>query len=59
MMHDSTFADKVRAARKPKTLVVGDIARQIYDVSGIPGATELPRALVVLLENVVRNAATD
>ena len=59
MMHDSTFADKVRAARKPKTLVVGDITRQIYDVSGIPGATELPRALVVLLENVVRNAATD
>lgn len=59
MMYDSTFADKVRAARKPKTLVVGDVARQIYDVSGIPGATELPRALVVLLENVVRNAATD
>ncbi|MBO7675426.1 MAG: aconitate hydratase AcnA [Atopobiaceae bacterium] len=59
MTYDSTFADKVRAARTPQTLVVGDIARQMYDVSGIPGATELPRALVVLLENVVRNATTD
>ena len=59
MTYDSTFADKVRAAREPKSLVVGNIERKMYDVSGIPGAQELPRALVVLLENVVRNAMTD
>ena len=31
----------------------------MYVVAGIPGAERLPRALVVLLENVVRRAASD
>lgn len=59
MTYDPTFAASVSAARKPKTLDAGGITRRVYDVSQIPGAKQLPRALVVLLENVVRNAATD
>ncbi|MDO4805661.1 MAG: aconitate hydratase AcnA [Coriobacteriales bacterium] len=58
-MYDTSFADAVGAARRPKTLVSGSISRHVYDVSQIPGAERLPRALVVLLENVVRNAKTD
>jgi aconitate hydratase len=59
MTADVSFEGAVRAAREPKVLQAGGISRLAYDVSGIPGASELPRALVVLLENVVRNAATD
>ena len=59
MTIEVTFDAAVRAARKPKELVVGNVRRLVYDVSGIPGADKLPRALVVLLENVVRNAVTD
>ncbi|MBQ6395697.1 MAG: aconitate hydratase AcnA, partial [Atopobiaceae bacterium] len=33
--------------------------RLAYRVSAIPGASKLPRALVILLENVIRNAETD
>ncbi len=49
----------VLAARVPKTLSVGPVERLVYDVSKIPGAERLPRALTILLENVVRRAATD
>ncbi len=59
MTRDADFEAAVRAARVAKELNAGGESRKFYDVSGIPGATELPRALVVLLENVVRNAATD
>ena len=59
MTTDERFQAAVRAARKPRELKVGDIARLMYDVSGIPGVEDLPRALVILLENVVRNAASD
>ena len=59
MTYDKTFEDAVRAARKPVELAEGGIRRTMYDVSRIPGADRLPRALVVLLENVVRRASTD
>ncbi len=59
MTIDATFEAAVRAARVPAQLRVGDVCRTFYNVSSIPGASELPRALVVLLENVVRNAADD
>lgn len=57
--NEAAFRDAVLEARRPKTLAAGGVERQVFDVSGIPGASELPRALVVLLENVVRRAATD
>ena len=53
------FAQAVRSARRPVTLEAGGITRSAYDVSGIPGADRLPNALVILLENVVRRAASD
>ncbi|MGN0075716.1 MAG: aconitate hydratase AcnA [Parafannyhessea sp.] len=53
------FADAVSAARRPKRIEVGEKGILAYDVSGIPGASRLPRALVTLLENCVRRAATD
>ena len=59
MTKSATFEAAVRSARKPVELSAGGITRTYYDVSGIPGASELPRALVVLLENVVRNAPDD
>lgn len=59
MSVNKTFEAAVRAARVPKTVTVGQKCRAMYDVSGIPGASSLPRALVVLLENVVRNAKSD
>ena len=59
MTKSAAFEAAVRSARIPVELKVGDITRKYYDVSGIPGASELPRALVVLLENVVRNAPND
>ena len=49
----------VRAARRPRTLSAAGVERLAYVVSGVPGAERLPRALVILLENVVRRAATD
>ena len=53
------FRSAVLAARRPVTLEAGGVSRRATVVSGIPGAERLPRALVVLLENVVRRAATD
>ncbi|RRF91006.1 MAG: aconitate hydratase AcnA [Coriobacteriaceae bacterium] len=53
------FADAVSAARRPKRLEVGEKSFLAYDVSAIPGASRLPRALVTLLENCVRRASTD
>ena len=58
-MSNETFEAAVRAARVPAKLSAGGTTRLYYDVSGIPGANELPRALVVLLENVVCNARDD
>ena len=59
MTYDAEFDSAVRKARETKTLEIGSLRRKVYDVSSIPGAQRLPRALVVLLENVVRNAASD
>ena len=59
MIFDAEFESAVRRARETKTLVTGSLRRKVFDVSSIPGAQRLPRALVVLLENVVRNAASD
>lgn len=59
MMTDTSFEAAVRAARVPVELKEGDTVRRFIDVSGIPGAEKLPRALVVLLENVVRRAPSD
>jgi len=59
MTYSKSFAEAVRLARAEKSLTVGPLSRRVYDVSGIPGVEKLPRALVVLLENVVRNAADD
>ena len=53
------FEAAVRAARHPKTLEAAGAGYAVYDVSGVPGAERRPRALVVLLENCVRRAATD
>ena len=53
------FVDAVRAARVPVAVEAGGITRLVTDVSGIPGAERIPRALVVLLENVVRRARND
>ena len=55
----NAFRDAVAAAREPRELSCGGVTRLVYDVSGIPGADRLPRALVALLENVVRRASTD
>ena len=49
----------VIAARRPVLIEREGIERLAYVVSGVPGAERLPRALVTLLENVVRRAATD
>ena len=59
MFVDRTFEDAVKSARVPQPLQVGAVSRSMYDISGIPGVDRLPRALVVLLENVVRTARTD
>lgn len=53
------FAQAVAEAAVPREVCAGGIKRLAYDVSGIPGAERLPRALVTLLENVVRHAADD
>ena len=59
MLVTDEFRDAVLAARRPVTLEAAGVARRATVVSGIPGAGRLPRALVTLLENVVRRAATD
>lgn len=56
---DPTFAAAVEEARRPTVLAAAGHERLVYDVSGIPGADELPRALVILLENCVRRAPSD
>ena len=53
------FATAVSQARKPKALRVGEKTYGVVDVSGIPDAARLPRALVELLENCVRRSASD
>ena len=53
------FRDAVLAARRPVRISAGGKDALAFDVSGIPGANRLPRALVELLENVVRRSATD
>ena len=53
------FRDAVISARRPVRIEAGRVSRLATVVSGIPGADRLPRALVTLLENVVRRAATD
>ena len=58
-MRDADVRGAVLAARTPVEIEAGGIRRLAFDVSGIPGAEKLPRALVVLLENVIRRAATD
>ena len=58
-MANAEFRSAVLAARSPRTLEVAGIERKVYDVSQIPGAEVLPRALIVLLENVVRRAESD
>ena len=55
----AAFASAVKAARNAKPLAAAGIERLVHDVSGIPGAERLPRALVVLLENCIRRAASD
>lgn len=59
MVSTEAVAGAVRAARTPETVTAGPISRKATIVSGIPGAEKLPRALLILLENVVRRAATD
>lgn len=59
MAFDQAFKDAVCEARSEHYLQAGAIKRRVYDVSGIPGVDGLPRALVVLLENVVRGAKDD
>ncbi|MBQ9005161.1 MAG: aconitate hydratase, partial [Atopobiaceae bacterium] len=48
------FSQAVEDAAKGRLLTVGDITRLVHDVTVIPGADRLPRALLTLLENVVR-----
>ena len=59
MAAGSELREAVLLARRPTKVEAGGLSRLAYVVSGIPGASRLPRALVVLLENVVRRAATD
>ena len=59
MAAGSELREAVLLARRPAKVEAGGLSRLAYVVSGIPGASRLPRALVVLLENVVRRAATD
>lgn len=58
-MSEADFRAAVLAARRPASVDASGVERLAYVVSGIPGAERLPRALVTLLENVVRRAATD
>ncbi|MFZ2756640.1 MAG: aconitate hydratase, partial [Atopobiaceae bacterium] len=58
-MADASITEAVANARRPIALAASGIERKVFDVTGIPGADRLPRALVILLENVVRRAADD
>ena len=58
-MATAEFRTAVLEARRPVSLTCEGITRHSYMVSSIPGASRLPRALVTLLENVVRRASTD
>lgn len=51
--------DRAANSRFAATLAVGDTEYAYFPVAGIAGAERLPRALAVLLENVLRNAADD
>ena len=59
MTATSHLAEAILAARHPQRISAAGVERSAYVVSDIPGAERLPRALVVLLENVIRRAATD
>ena len=59
MTDTARFEEGVLEARRSRTLASDGVEREAYVVAGIPGADRLPRALVVLLENVVRRAASD
>ena len=59
MTDTARFEEGVLEARRSRTLASDGVEREAYVVAGIPGAERLPRALVVLLENVVRRAASD
>ena len=59
MTDTARFEEGVLEARRSRTLASNGVEREAYVVAGIPGADRLPRALVVLLENVVRRAASD
>ena len=59
MTEIAQFDESVLEARRSTGVASGEIEREAYVVAGIPGAERLPRALVVLLENVVRRAASD
>ena len=59
MQYEKEIAQAVSVARRGKELTCAGITRSYIDVSEIPGAQKLPRSLVVLLENVIRRAATD
>lgn len=58
-MESKDLRESVAAARRLKRLDVDGVERLICDVSGIPGASRLPRALLCLLEDVVRRAQTE
>ncbi|MBP3883476.1 MAG: aconitate hydratase, partial [Olsenella sp.] len=59
MVQDADFSRAVAEARTPKVIESAGERRLMYDVSRIPGARQLPRALFVLLENCVRRAKSD
>ena len=58
-MDQTRVSEAVAEARSLSRLEAYGVERRIVDVSRIPGASELPACLVVLLENVVRRAASD
>ena len=59
MGQQTEFEAAVAQARVGRDLEAGGIVRRVIDVSGVPGASELPTCLVTLLENVVRRAESD
>ena len=58
-MEEKMLREAIQKARRPREIEAAGKKWLMYDISGIPGATSLPRALVSLLENVVRNAPSD
>ena len=60
MLHEETgFSSAIRLARAGVQLNAGSINRTIIDISSVPGVEQLPYALCILLENVIRCAETD